>query len=88
MTQQSIWERRNDLKGAKLVNVILPSFPVSFYEEGQPVSQARGYGIDILTLMARKLNFTFVNVEPEDGLWGYKAPNETNFNGIVGTLQR
>ena len=43
---------------------------------------------DILWALSRKLNFTFNTIVPADGNWGYRKANETEFNGIVGYLQR
>ncbi|XP_041351117.1 glutamate receptor ionotropic, kainate 4-like [Gigantopelta aegis] len=45
-----------------------------------------GYGVDILNVMAKYLNFTYVITQPEDMQWGLLV-NGT-WNGIVGILVR
>ena len=80
------WERRKDLRGQHLKISVLPDGLSFTYDMG--FVNPRGMGHDIITILSRILYFTFNYVEPIDGSYGFKENNDTNYNGIIGMLQR
>ena len=72
---------------AHLINSVMPFQPYLMFENGSIAKQS-GFCYDILVSMAQALNFTYTTVMPEDRGWGYRASNSTEFNGIIGMLQR
>jgi hypothetical protein len=84
-----IWERRTNLFGIDLRNIVLPfsftSIPV-YDDEGNIVSIS-GFFIDILTILGQKHNFTFTSSSPADGKWGAIEP-DGSWNGMIGMLTR
>ena len=82
-----IWERRKDLQGVEVINCVMNADRQFMFPENSSLSPT-GYSYDILSMLSKTLNFSFVTVKPPDMKWGFKEPNETYFNGIVGMLQR
>ena len=45
-----------------------------------------GFSIDIISALAKAMNFTFSYVLPEDGQWGTHDPKTGAWNGMIGML--
>jgi hypothetical protein len=84
-----IWERRTNLFGINLRNIVLPfsfiSIPV-YDDEGNIVSIS-GFFIDILTIFGQKHNFTFTSSSPADRKWGGIEAGGS-WNGMIGMLMQ
>lgn len=89
MNEPNIWERRSNLAGIELTDVLLPTDVFHSYdyidESGQANSQ-QGICADLLHVLGQKLNFTLNAIEPPDGQWGVEL-EDGKFNGIVGMMQ-
>ena len=85
----NIWERRQNLLGVELVNGVLPWSVFSQFEvdrDGNPRSPYSGIFGDMMTRMAKKLNFTLAAKVPEDGKWGSFEADGSTWNGMVRML--
>ena len=85
------WERRKNLQGVHLVNVVMEEARYIWVKECSNLTKScdvAGFGYDVLKFLSKSLKFTFETRVPTDLNWGYREENETNFNGIVGMLQR
>ena len=86
----NIWERRNNLKGMAL-RVATISFPIlhelHYDESGEHILQSGGFFLEVLNILAAKLNFTLKIIPSVDGKWGGMDSNGT-WNGLMGMLIR
>ncbi len=81
LTSLSLWERRNDLMGAVLVNSLLPWPPLV------ENSLKEGFTLDLSGAIAARCNFSFDVVSPADKSWGEAMDEEgLEFNGVVGMV--
>ena len=79
----TVWERRNDLMGEVLINVLLPYPPLILND------LERGFAFDIIHAIANSVNFSMENVVPLDKQWGAKLDKQgLNYTGIIGMLTR
>ncbi len=82
----SKWERRANMRGARIRTAILHWHPVTINLTHSDSTQPswKGYMIDVLESLQSRLNFTLEFTSPEDGLWGTKVKKvmgySTNFN--------
>ncbi len=75
------WDRRSDLRGARLTNIILPWMALNMMEG----NRSEGLYPDLLQFLSKELNFTFENRRPKDGLYG-KEKDGGGWTGIIGEL--
>ncbi len=85
-TVQSLWERRTDLQGAHVTSSNLEYRPIMYVAEDKVT--VSGLFPDMMSLMAKELNFTFKSQVPRDGnQWGIMDKNG-EWNGLIGELVR
>jgi hypothetical protein len=89
VSSRFIWERRTNLFGINLRNIVLPfsfiSIPV--YDNENNIVSISGFFIDILTILGQKHNFTFTSSSPADKKWG-AIEADGSWNGMIGMLTR
>ena len=88
-SQEHIWERRKNLTGVVLQNVVLPypnfnDFHVN--SETRKIENETGLFHDIFSMLQDELGFGIESQMPQDGQWGGQNP-DGSWTGIVGTLQ-
>ncbi len=77
------WERRSNLWGVELHNIVMPWTTWNILEENKAPA---GLFPDLLSILENTLNFSQWISQPEDGSYG--AENGGNWTGIVGYLVR
>ena len=77
-------ESRSDLNGRNLRLCTMP-FPVTTMSNDGG-RNFHGFSIDIISALAKALNFTYSYVLPEDGQWGIHDPKTGAWNGMIGML--
>ena len=77
-------ESRSDLNGRNLRLCTMP-FPVTTMSDDGG-RNFYGFSIDIISALAKAMNFTFTYVLPEDGQWGTHDPKTGAWNGMIGML--
>ena len=82
------WLEMVNLQGSEVNVATLPYIPCSM-KKTDDFGKIYFYGTDIelLSLVAEKLNFKYKFIEPEDGSWGTALPNGT-YTGLVGHTQK
>ena len=82
--REDLWERRSDLEGVMLTNVMLP-FTTWNIIKGESPFPLDGLMPNILDTLATSLNFSMQWMLPNDGSWGGEKESG-EWTGIIGTL--
>ena len=83
-----IWERRSDLKGVTLTNVVLDfgRFAEMQRTENGTIDGGKGLSVEIVQQLSEELNFSIKFVDSYDGNWGAKDPESGRWNGMIRML--